>query len=294
MCPSSRAPKARPGPCRRHAAPEGLPGAVEADRTAARAAASGGPALTRRALLVGAGGSVVVACTPGGDGVPLFMVSPQEEARMGLESWQRIRTERPASDNRQMQAALNRVGSNILAGVGQDPRRWEMVVFEGDDANAFALPGGRIGVYEGIFRYMENDAQLATVIGHEIGHNQERHAAERLSTYRATALGLQAVNVALAQGNIAYANEIAAILGMGAQYGVILPYSREQELEADRLGLINMARGGYDPRQSVAFWQNMQRGEGGRPGFLSTHPAPGNRIAQLQQFMPEAMAAWQR
>ena len=86
---------------------------------------------------------------------------------------------------------------------------------------------------------------------------------------------------------------IAAILGMGAQYGVILPYSREQELEADRLGLINMARGGYDPRQSVAFWQNMQRGEGGRPGFLSTHPAPGNRIAQLQQFMPEAMAAWQ-
>ena len=194
LCPCVRRrapPKARPGPCRRHAAPEGLPGAVEADRTAApcrRVGWAGADPAGR--CWSAAGGSVVVACTPGGDGVPLFMVSPQEEARMGLESWQRIRTERPASDKppdagrpqqgRQQHPRRGRPGTR---GAG------EMVVFEGDDANAFALPGGRIGVYEGIFRYMENDAQLATVIGHEIGHNQERHAAERLSTYRATALG---------------------------------------------------------------------------------------------------------
>jgi predicted Zn-dependent protease len=194
-----------------------------------------------------------------------------------------------------MQNALTTVGSRVLAGAGQDPRRWEFVVFQGEEANAFALPGGKVGFYEGIFQYMGNDAHIATVVGHEIGHNQERHAAERLSTMQATSLGLQAINIALAQGNIAYANQISAILGAGAQYGVILPYSRQQELEADRLGLINMARGGYDPRESVVFWNAMQAGAGRRtPGFLSTHPAPGDRIAQLQAFMPQAMAAWRR
>jgi len=268
-----------------------LPGAADAD-AAARRARGDGLVLGRRALLVGGGGAVVVACTPGDGGVPLFMVSPAEERRLGLEAWQRIRSEQPLSDNRGMRAALDRVGGRILAATGEDPGRWEMRVFEGEEANAFALPGGKIGVYEGIFRYMENDSQLATVIGHEIGHNQERHAAERLSTAQATTIGLQAIAIALQQGNVAYANQIMGLLGAGAQYGVILPYGRQQELEADRRGLFNMARAGFDPRESIPFWRNMQGASSRPPAFLSTHPAPGDRIAQLDSLMPEALSLY--
>ncbi|MEQ8967878.1 MAG: M48 family metallopeptidase [Azospirillaceae bacterium] len=273
-------------------APGTLPGAAEAEATARRARADG-LALTRRALLVGGGGAVVVACTPGDGGVPLFMVSPAEEQRMGVEAWQRIRAEERLSNNQGMRNALDRVGGRILAAVGQNPAQWEMRVFQGDSANAFALPGGKIGVYEGIFGYMENDAQLATVIGHEIGHNQERHAAERLSTVQATNLGLQAIGIALQQGNIGYANQIMGLLGAGAQYGVVLPYGRQQELEADRRGLFNMARAGFDPRESIPFWGNMQSAGNRPPAFLSTHPAPGDRIAQLQSLMPQALSVYQ-
>src|SRR3546814_20049488 len=103
--------------------------------------------------------------------------------------------------------------------------------------------------YTTLFRSMENDAQLAAVVGHEIGHNQAHHAAQRMSTSAATDLGIQAIGAALSAGNIGYANEVAGLLGVGAQYGVILPYSRDQELEADRMGLLFMARAGYDPRE---------------------------------------------
>src|SRR3546814_16835392 len=110
------------------------------------------------------------------------------------------------------------------------------MVFASDEANAFALPGGKIGVYEGIVRYMENDAQLAAVVGHEIDHNQAHHAAQRMSTSAATDLGIQAIGAALSAGNIGYANEVAGLLGVGAQYGASLPYSRDQELDRKSVG----------------------------------------------------------
>jgi predicted Zn-dependent protease len=245
-------------------------------------------------MLVGTGGAALAGCVgPGETGLGLSLVPPEQVQELGLESWQRIRSEARPSDNSTYQRAARQVASDILAAAGENPAAWEVVVFEGDEANAFALPGGKIGIYEGMFRYAQNPDQLAAVIGHEIGHNQEAHAVERLNTAAATQGALQLIGVALQVGNIGYANEIAGLLGAGAQYGVILPYSRNQELEADRVGLFNMARAGYDPRAAIQLWQNMREAGQAAPEFLSTHPAPDARIAALQEMMPNALAVYQ-
>jgi predicted Zn-dependent protease len=144
-----------------------------------------------------------------------------------------------------------------------------------------------------LFEYAQTEDQLAAVIGHEIGHVQAQHPAERVNTEVTTQGAVQLVSAALQLGNIQYANAIAGALGAGAQYGVLLPYSRDQELEADRIGLRNMAQAGYDPRAAVELWQNMQSAGGGPPAFLSTHPAPAQRIEQLQELMPEALEVYE-
>jgi predicted Zn-dependent protease len=168
--------------------------------------------------------------------------------------------------------------------------QWEFLVFQGDSANAFALPGGKVGFYEGIFRHMENDAQLATVVGHEIAHNTQEHAAQRLGASQMSQLGVAAISAAFGAGNPGYADQIAALMGAGVQYGMIMPFGRDQELEADRVGLFYMARGGYDPRESMDFWQTMQAQAGGRgPEWLSTHPAGTSRLQQLDALMPDAL-----
>ncbi|HET6519618.1 MAG TPA: M48 family metallopeptidase [Geminicoccaceae bacterium] len=243
--------------------------------------------------LAGTGGTLLVGCADG-TGLGLSLVSAEQVEELGLESWERIRAETPASNNRSYRQRAERISNRILGAAGENPNAWETVVFRGDEANAFALPGNKIGVYEGMFRFAQNDDQLAAVIGHEVGHNQAEHARERLSTAAATQAGLQLVSAALQVGNIGYANEIAGLLGAGAQYGVILPYGRNQELEADRIGLGNMAQAGYDPRAAIELWQNMRQAGGGPPTFLSTHPAPDDRIAQLQELMPEALEIYQR
>lgn len=226
----------------------------------------------------------------GGTGLGLDLVSDQQVEQMGAETWQRIRSETARSDNRRYQQTVDEIVRNLAEAAGQDPGTWEAVVFAGDEANAFALPGRRIGVYEGMFRVAENEAQLAAVIGHEIAHVEAEHSQERVSSQVATQGAVQLVSAALQMGNIGYANAIAGALGAGAQYGVLLPYGRNQELEADRLGLRLMAEAGYDPREAVGLWRRMQeQGGAAPPEFLSTHPAPGNRIEQLQELMPEAL-----
>ena len=256
-------------------------------------------ALGRRSVLVGLAGTAGLAVTgcsyndlTTGGGIPFLMLSPEQERQLGEETWARIRAETPVSQDAAKQETLRRIGNRILGAAGETGD-WEFAVFQGEEANAFALPGGKVGFYEGIFRYADSEAQLAAVVGHEIAHNQERHAAARLSRLQAADLGLQTVNGALQQGNIAYANDIAAILGAGVQYGVILPYSRNQELDADRGGLHNMALAGYDPRAALGFWYNMEREPGPRPAeFLSTHPSPGSRLAQLESLMPSALETY--
>jgi predicted Zn-dependent protease len=266
------------------------------DSPAARA--PGGGAYNRRRFMVvlgSVGGMALVGCAaPGQTGLGLQLV-PQEQVRaMGLETWERIREEEAASGNQQYQRTANQITRRILSAAGENPDEWEMVVFAGEEANAFALPGGKMGIYEGMFEIAENDDQLAAVIGHEIGHNQADHAAERVNTQVATQGVVQLVSAALQVGNVGYANLIAGALGAGAQFGVLLPYNRNQELEADAIGLRNMARAGYDPRGAVALWENMRQTPGPRPAaFLSTHPAPDARIQALKELMPEALELYQ-
>ena len=165
-------------------------------------------------------------------------------------------------------------------------------MFQGQEANAFALPGQKIGVYDGLFQYAKTDAQLAAVIGHEIAHNLEGHAAERVSTQMATEAGTSILGSVFGATGIGNSELIAAALGTGAQYGLLLPYSRNQELEADRAGLMMMARAGYDPQAAIELWQNMKQAGAQPPTFMSTHPGTADRIAALQKLLPEARAAY--
>jgi predicted Zn-dependent protease len=250
----------------------------------------------RRVLsAISAGGLLLAGCAGSGDtGLGLDLVSQEQVQQMSAETWQRIRSETQASDNQQYQQAADRIADNLLQAAGANPGEWEVVVFEGDQANAFALPGGKIGVYEGMFQVAENDAQIAAVIGHEIGHVEAEHAQERVSSEIATQGAVQLVSAALQIGNVGYANAIAGALGAGAQYGVLLPYSRNQELEADRTGLRLMVQAGYDPREALEFWRRMEQQGGAQPpAFLSTHPAAGERVEQLEELMPEAVEAYQ-
>ena len=158
----------------------------------------------------------------------------------------------------------------------------QFTLFDNAEPNAFALPGGKVGVYTGLFKVAKNDAQLAAVMGHEVGHAIARHGAERMSHGILTQLG--GVAVGAATGSQAYVD----LYSQAATLGVILPYSRGQESEADEIGLMLMAEAGYDPREAVKLWQNFEALSGERPPeFLSTHPAEGTRIERLQALMPE-------
>lgn len=256
--------------------------------TLQRAAPRTPAALTAVSLLL-------AACGGSGDtGLGLDLVSDEQVEEMGVETWRRIEGETTPSDSQQYQQTADRIATRLLEAADMEAEAWEVQVFEGEEANAFAVPGRKIGVYEGMFEVAENEAQLAAVIGHEIGHVQAEHSQERVSSEVATQGAVQLVSAALQIGNIGYADAIAGALGAGAQYGVLLPYSRNQELESDRIGLRLMAEAGYDPREAIAFWQAMaQDGGEGPPEFLSTHPAPGDRIEQLQDLMPEALEAYQ-
>jgi predicted Zn-dependent protease len=246
----------------------------------------------RHALVVLLSSAALAGCAGEGDtGLGLEVVSEEQVQEMGVESWQRILSETPQSDNESYRQTAHRVASRVLSAAGEDPQAWEVVVFEGEEANAFALPS-KIGVYEGMFDYAKSEDQLAAVIGHEIGHVQAEHSAERVNTEVTTQGALQLVSAALQVGDIGYANLIAGALGAGTQYGVLLPYSRNQELEADRIGLENMAKAGYDPQAAVELWQNMQSAGGSPPAFLSTHPAPEQRIDELQELMPKALEVY--
>lgn len=235
----------------------------------------------RRFLGVSAGLPLVAGCD-----APPDLVSDEQVEAMGLEAWQQIRAETEPSGNREYQQALAAVSQRLLAVAADDPGNWEFVVFADPQANAFALPGGKIGVYEGMFSVMENEDQLAAIVGHEIGHLGAEHAQRRMSAQVAKNAGLRIVAWFLNMGEVQFAEEIAAALGLGVEVGLLLPYSRDQELEADRLGLVAMNEAGFDPREAVDLWQNMQAAGGDRgPAFLATHPTPTSRIAEIEGIL---------
>lgn len=241
------------------------------------------------ALLVGL---TLAACTTSPTGRNQLMLMPDNQMNeMGLQAFTSIKGKTPVSADRRANQFVQCVANAITREVGGN---WEVVVFEDDSANAFALPGGKIGVNTGLLKVATNQHQLATVIGHEVAHVQARHSNERVSQQFAVEQGLGLIN-AVANPTSGTGKTLMGLLGVGAQYGVLLPYSRLQESEADMLGLDLMAKAGFDPRESTQLWSNMNRTSDGQPPeFLSTHPSHSSRIDDLTRRIPAAMQLQQR
>jgi predicted Zn-dependent protease len=207
-------------------------------------------------------------------------------SQLGAQSFEQMKQQQKISQDAKTNAYVQCVTNSITQHIPkQGFDEWEVVVFESDQVNAFALPGGKIGVYTGLLKVAVNQDQLATVIGHEIAHVIADHSNERLSQTQLANTGLSITSVALGASEYAqYQGMTMAALGLGVQYGVILPYGRTQESEADIVGLRYMADAGFDPNQSVNLWQNMAKASGGNqpPELLSTHPSHNTRIQDLR------------
>lgn len=203
-----------------------------------------------------------------------------EMEQRGLDEFERLKSERPISADPELNAAVQRVGQRLAQVVPLPNAQWEFVVFEDPTPNAFALPGGKVGVHSGLFTISRDDAGLAAVIGHELAHVAADHASERLNE-RPPGAAMLTNGISLRPG----------ILGSRRLF-------REQELEADRIGAIYMARAGFDPAQAVELWKrfsNYNSEHGGRHNmaFLSTHPLDKTRIESLEEFLPQAQAQFQ-
>lgn len=225
-----------------------------------------------------------------------IVISESQEQKLGEEAYQETLKKTPLSSRREWQAQIRRVGQRIAAAAAKPDYQWEFNVLQGKEINAFALPGGKVAFWEGIMPIAQDDEGVAVIMGHEVAHALARHGAERMSQ----AMGAQAIGQILTMGvgavTPALAEDFAKVYGLGATVGVILPWGRTQESEADHIGLILMAKAGYDPSKAVAFWERMSTAEqGGKPPeFLSTHPSDETRIAQIRQWIPEAMTHYKK
>ncbi|NYT74087.1 M48 family metallopeptidase [Halomonas sp. QX-2] len=227
----------------------------------------------------------------------LALVPNSLMADMGKDAFNQLRNSQPINRDTQANQLVQCVAEKVVAGAEASypglafPEHWDVVVFEDASPNAFALPGGRIGVHSGLLRVAETPAQLAAVIGHEVGHVLADHGNERLTQQ----LGIKAVLLVVGLlGEGEFGNQqLMQALGIGAQVGISLPFSRTHEEEADLMGLEIMARAGFDPQQSVTLWRNMATTGGSQPPeFLSTHPAHESRIRALQQGLEKATAIY--
>lgn len=225
----------------------------------------------------------------------LQLMSEQQERRMGLSSFQEILGKEKLSHDVVANERVQRIGKRIAAATGRDDYQWEFKVIEDDKTiNAFCLPGGKVAVYTGLLPVAQDDAGLAAVIGHEVAHAIARHGGERLSQEILITGLTVAVVVGTSDSN--KRDLYAGLLGAGAAVGFLLPYSRLHEEEADRMGLIYMAKAGYDPHAAVGLWQRMAKASEGKakmPEFLSTHPADKTRIAEIERHLPEALGHYQ-
>jgi predicted Zn-dependent protease len=238
----------------------------------------------------------------------LVLLSQGEEVTLGAQSFQQIREKEKVSTDPALTARANRIGQRIAQAVGNElpDAKWEFVVFDSKELNAFALPGGKVGVYTGLMQLAENDAELAAVMGHEIGHVIGRHGAERMSEAMVIAgvgaLGSAAVEAKTQDPQTRQLFDLA--YGGATTLGRVLPHSRSNESEADRMGAIYAARAGYDPRAAITFWQKMmaqkqaadksKSGGGALSAIFSTHPADEKRIADLKALMPSVLPTYEQ
>jgi predicted Zn-dependent protease len=226
------------------------------------------------------------------------LLSTGQEMELGLTSFNELKKETPISKDAAVNALVQKVGKRIAAVAQPDmpEAQWEFVVFDSKEANAFCLPGGKVGIYTGILPITKDEAGLATVIGHEVAHAVARHGGERVSEAMVIQTGGQLLDVGLVSADPRWQGVAQVAYGVTTQVGVALPHSRSQESEADEIGLIYMARAGYDPEAAVGFWQRFgafsaQQGSS-TPAFLRTHPTDETRVRQLQALMPRAKAEY--
>ena len=222
-------------------------------------------------------------------------LSTDEEKALGLQSYREVVAQSDVVTNGPEYERVVRVARKLAAAVGDAGGKfdWQVSVIRSEQANAFCLPGGKIAVYTGILKHTQTDAGLAAVMGHEMAHAIARHGSQRLLQNSLTQTVMMGASLSFTDMDWDQRRMVMAALGAGAQFGVLLPFSRKHESEADELGLIYMARAGYDPTEAISFWQRMAEAGGQQsPEFASTHPSNATRIEQLRALLPKAQAEY--
>ncbi|MCO6453767.1 MAG: M48 family metallopeptidase [Pirellulaceae bacterium] len=226
----------------------------------------------------------------------LLLMPEENEVALGLSAYEEVVNQETPSSNGQYIELVNRVGHRLAEVSGRPDYKWEFRVLASDQMNAFCLPGGKVAIYEGILPVCANEAGLAVVMSHEVAHALARHGGERMSQNYAVDGVKQAVNYVLQKHEQQQREMVLKAYGVASEYGVILPYSRKHESEADHMGLMMMSRAGYDPAEAPQFWLRFAAMTAGTkpPEFLSTHPSDERRSRDLQALLPEAGALYEQ
>ena len=238
---------------------------------------------------------VISGCTttPVSKRSALILIPKSQEISLGRQSYNQILKKEKESEDKQLSQIIQRVGQRIASVSDMPNLEWEVKLIESDQKNAFALPGGKIAIYTGILSVAKNEAGLATVMSHEIAHVIARHGAQRM-TQQMLLQGAM-IGAGLSMKNRTQRNIVLSALGVGVLYGFTLPFSRLHESEADQIGLIYMAKAGYDPNEAINFWQRFSQIKGGKgpPEWASTHPADVTRMQGLRSYLSRAKYEYQ-
>lgn len=256
--------------------------------------------MKKQLLTLAAGALLLTGCSS----VPItgrkqvLLVSDQEVLTSSLSQYSDFIKKAPISTNATESAMVTRVGKKIAAATENYLRanglsseipnfQWEFHLVKSNDVNAFCMPGGKIVVYEGLMKLINRDDELGVVLGHEVAHAVAKHSNERISQQMLAQYGAQVLGGVLSNKSDAVQQIAGQVYGLGAQYGVMLPFSRKHELEADKMGLVLMSMAGFDPNYAVSFWQKMAQSGGQQvPELMSTHPSDARRIADIQKELP--------
>ncbi len=241
--------------------------------------------MSRRAIIKGLACGTVVPIVGG----CATLVTDAQLAPLAAEAWAELKTTTPQSSDPRLREVVDRNWTRIARATPKANEPWDVAVFDTDTVNAFVMPGNRVGVYRGMVEFVENEDQLSSVLGHEVGHSVRQHAAQRASQQQSVGalLALGQIAVASSERLRPYGGSIVALGGAAAQFGVLLPYSRAHESEADRLGVDYMHRAGYDVTQAPRLWELMDANSRGQrpPELMSTHPDPARRARELNTYI---------